>query len=123
MLGQVFAHWSTSTSGSYPTVLQGGMTYSDGYITVPESGIYFIYFQMYADGLSSPGYRSPGIYVDSLLIGRTDERFVNRDDRSQYLGMLWNVRKSSRLSLRALGGTMIYYFGPQYTVFGAWKIN
>ncbi|XP_065845809.1 uncharacterized protein [Oscarella lobularis] len=121
--GQVFAHWSTSTSGSYPTVLQGGMTYSDGYITVPESGIYFIYFQMYADGLSSPGYRSPGIYVDSLLIGRTDERFVNRDDRSQYLGMLWNVRKSSRLSLRALGGTMIYYFGPQYTVFGAWKIN
>ena len=103
------------------------MTYSNGYITVPESGIYFIYFNVYAEVLSfrtTPGYRNPGIYVDSNEIGFTEEYFgEKREPRSQYLGMLWRVNKGSRLSVRAGGGVVRYYFGGRHTCFGAWKVD
>ena len=112
--------WSSS---SHQSVIQGGMTYRNGYITVPESGIYFIYFNLYAEGLSSPGNRFPAIYVDSRRIGFSHERFEDTNDKSQYVGMLWNVRKGSRLSVRAGGGDMAYHFAPDYACFGAWKIN
>ncbi|XP_065846532.1 uncharacterized protein [Oscarella lobularis] len=121
--GQVITHWSTSTSSSYPSVLQGGMTYSNGYITVPESGIYFIYFNLYADVSSAPANHYSSIYVDSLVIGMSYYYYENTYDKSHYLGMLWNVRKGSRLSVRALGGSMRYYFRNDYSCFGAWKIN
>ncbi|XP_065840418.1 uncharacterized protein [Oscarella lobularis] len=120
---QVITHWSTSTSGSYPSVLQGGMTYSNGYITVPESGIYFIYFNLYTDVSSSSRYQYPIIFVDSVRIGRSIYYYENTYKKSHYLGMLWNVRKGSQLSVRAQGGNGRHYFGPDYSCFGAWKVN
>ena len=120
--GQVITHWSTSTSGSYPIVLQGGMTYSNGYITVPESGIYFIYFNLYTD-VTSSNYQWPGIFVDSLLIGFSIYYNENRYDKSHYVGILWNVKKGSQLSVRAHGGGLKYHFSPGYSCFGAWKVN
>ena len=119
----MITHWSTSTAGSYPSVLQGGMTYSNGYITVPESGIYFIYFNLYSALFSFPGYRKPGIFVDSLLIGISQYYHEVNRGKSRYLGMLWNVRKGSKLSVRTEGGSMDYYFGSDHSCFGAWKIN
>ncbi|XP_065831502.1 pulmonary surfactant-associated protein D-like isoform X2 [Oscarella lobularis] len=120
--GQVITHWSTRTSGSLPSVVQGGMTYSNGYITVPESGIYFIYSNLYADGLSTPDICSSAIFVDSLRIGFTGDHFESISDRSQHVGMLWNVRKGGRLSVR-VACRMKYDFRRDYACFGAWKIN
>ncbi|XP_065840228.1 pulmonary surfactant-associated protein D-like [Oscarella lobularis] len=120
--GQVITHWSTSTSGSHPSVLQGGMTYSNGYITVPESGIYFIYFNLNSSVLSNGG-PYPAIYVDSLLIGLSYYHYENTRHKSLYLGMLWNVRKGSRLSVRAQEGSIRHFFSSQSSCFGAWKIN
>ncbi|XP_065846639.1 uncharacterized protein [Oscarella lobularis] len=120
--GQVITHWSTSTSGSYPSVLQGGMTYSNGYITVPESGIYFIYFNLYT-GASASIYQNPAIFVDSVRIGLSIYYYENTYDKSHYLGMLWNVRKGSQLSVRAQGGYGRHSFSPYNSCFGAWKVN
>ncbi|XP_065840453.1 uncharacterized protein [Oscarella lobularis] len=120
---QVITHWSTSTSGSYPSVLQGGMTYSNGYITVPESGIYFIYFNLYTDVSSSTRSQHPAIFVDSVRIGFSYYVYENIYVKSHYLGMLWNVRKGSQLSVRAQGRNGRHYFGPDYSCFGAWKVN
>ena len=115
-------HWSTSTSDS---VLQGGMTYSDGYITVPESGIYFIYFHLYTDvSSSSLNTEAPAIHVDSRRIGFS---IYFRDDsvrKSHYVGLLWNVKKGSRLSVRTnLSGRVRYSFAYDQAFFGAWKVN
>ena len=118
---EVIALWSPT---SHQSVIQGGMTYRNGYITVPESGIYFIYFNLYAEGSSSSGNRYPAIYVDSHRIGFSHKPFEDGHDRSQYVGMLWNVRKGSQLSVRVGGGgDMVYTFEPDYACFGAWKIN
>ena len=120
---QVITHWSTSTSGSYRSVLQGGMTYSNGYITVPESGIYFIYFNLYTGVSSSSRYLHPAIFVDSVRIGFSMYYYEKTYDKSHYLGMLWNVRKGSQLSVRAQGANGRHYFGPDHSCFGAWKVN
>ena len=113
-------HWSTSTSDS---VLQGGMTYSDGYITVPESGIYFIYFNLYTD-VSSTNTEAPAIYVDSRRIGLS---VYFRDDSGRqcdYVGLLWNVKKGNRLSVRTeVSGQVRYAFIYDHSFFGAWKVN
>eukprot|EP00118_Oscarella_pearsei_P020315 m.219850 g.219850 ORF g.219850 m.219850 type:complete len:342 (+) comp39928_c0_seq42:1190-2215(+) len=115
-------HWSTSTSGSHPSILQGGMTYSNGRITVPESGIYFIYFNLYGQS-SSNGQRYPSIYIDSTRIGFSQHYFQNSNSQSQYFGLLWKVNKGSTLRVVALGGTVQYYFGSDHSFFGAWRIN
>ncbi|XP_065846614.1 collagen alpha-1(XIV) chain-like isoform X1 [Oscarella lobularis] len=118
--GRVITHWSTSTSGSHPSVLQGGMTYSNGYITVPESGIYFIYFSLYS---SHNNYQHPAIFVDSLRIGFSNYHH-DADNKSFYVGMLWNLKKRNQLSVRAQGdGSLRYHFGHDYSYFGAWKVN
>ncbi|XP_065840443.1 uncharacterized protein [Oscarella lobularis] len=119
---QVITHWSTSTSGSYPIALQGGMTYSNGYITVPESGIYFIYFNLLT-GVTSENYQWPSIYVDSLRIGLSGYYNDHIRSKSHYVGILWNVKKGSELSVRARGGSLRYHFGPIQSCFGAWKVN
>ena len=122
--GQVITHWSTSTSGgSYPSVLQGGMTYSNGYITVPESGIYFIYFNLRTDVSSPPTHEYPAIYVDSVRIGFSYYYYENTHDKSHYLGMLWNVRKGGQLSVKAGGGNGRHHFKSDHSCFGAWKVN
>ena len=121
--GQVLTHWSTSTSGSRPSVLQGGMTYSNGYITVPESGIYFIYFNLYTGVSSSSGNQHPAIFVDSVRIGFSIHYYENTYVKSHYLGKLWNVRKGSQLSVRAGGGNGRHAFYSDHSCFGAWKVN
>ena len=122
--GQVITHWSTSTKGSYPPVLQGGMTYSNGYITVPESGIYFIYFNLYSAVLRSPSQNYLSVYVDSVRIGLSYYYYATSTNKSHYLGMLWNVKKGSQLSVKAEGSANLrYYFGYAHACFGAWKVN
>ena len=100
------------------------MTYSNGYITVPESGIYFIYFNLYTDVLSSR-HQQPAIYVDLLRIGFSMFYDPGKAERkSHFLGMLWNVKKGNQLSVRAGGGgSSQYYFDSYYSCFGAWKVN
>ena len=120
--GQLITHWSTSTSGSRPSVLQGGMTYSNGYITVPESGIYFIYFNLLTD-VTSSSFQWPKMFVDSVPIGLSQYYHDSTHAISHPLGMLWNVRKGSQLSVRAQGANGRYHFGAAYSCFGAWKVN
>ncbi|XP_065838801.1 uncharacterized protein [Oscarella lobularis] len=121
--GELITDWNTRTSGLvYPSVLQGGMTYSDGYIIVPETGVYFIYFTMFGEAPGSNHFGSPYLNVDSLRIGYAQDYFVLRRLRSQYLGKLWKVEKGSRLSVRA-GSTMDYYFYGEMASFGAWKVD
>ena len=99
------------------------MTYSNGYITIPESGIYFIYFNLYTD-VSSSNHDRPAIYDDSRRIGFS---VYYRDDstrKSHYVGMLWNVKKGSRLSVRTeVSGRVRYNFNSDHSFFGAWKVN
>ena len=97
--------------------------YNNGYITVPESGIYFIYFNLYTGVSSSSRTQRPAIYVDSVRIGFSQYYYEKTYDKSHYLGMLWNVRKSSQLSVRAEGGNGRHYFRPDTSCFGAWKVN
>ena len=99
------------------------MTYSNGHITIPESGIYFIYFNLYTD-VSSSDLDRPAIYVDSRRIGFS---VYYRDDstrKASYVGMLWNVKKGSRLSVRTeVTGPVRYSFTLDHSFFGAWKVN
>ena len=99
------------------------MTYSNGYITVPESGIHFIYFNFVSARETVNGGRGPAIYVDSLRIGFSYHHYENIPYVSHYLGMLWNVKKGSKLSVRADFGSMQYFLNPDHSCFGAWKVN
>ena len=122
--GEVITAWNTETSGvTYPSVFQGGMTYSDGYITVPETGIYYIYFTLYAQPAFVNQLISPYIAVDSLQIGLSQEYPDNDHMESHYLGQLWKVEKESRLSVVEGAARMRYFFAGDFGSFGAWKVD
>ena len=120
----MITHWSNSTSGS---LLKCGMTYENGSIVVPVSGVYYIFFNLHARKLDPKPvsrYRYPSLYVDSDRVGFMLEHFVKSHELSNYFGMLWNVKKGGKISVRAVGYKgMQYRFGNQDASFGAWQVN
>lgn len=65
--GQLITEWSTGYSG---TVLQGGVSYQNGYITVPQTGLYYIYFQLWIDPqLGNSAYSGGFLQLNDKSIG------------------------------------------------------
>jgi hypothetical protein len=116
-------YWSTNHTGY---LLQGGMNYSDGYITVPVSGLYYIYFQLTPDPQSSSyRYYDVSIVVDGSHVARGYHYFVTyngNSDRSQFLSVVQNVDKGSQLSV-VLNQYNYYYFSHPSSFFGAFKLS
>ena len=115
--------WRTSYSG---TMIQGGMAYQNGYITVPQAGLYYIYFQLWID--PQPGnspYSSALLQLNDVTVGGLYSYIsgtpTGSQDRTRYTGMLRRLEKGDRLSVRAYHSNR-YYFEHPYTYFGAYML-
>jgi hypothetical protein len=121
----LMTYWTTGNSLS---VLAGGMTYSSGYITVPEDGLYYVYLLLRVYYRSSSYYQSQ-VYItvngNNVLYSYCDVyRYGNErtDYRSQYLGGVQALRNGDRLAVYT-SGAMYYYLYTQYNYFGAFKLT
>lgn len=113
--GTVVTYWTT-TSG----VLTDGMAYSDGYITVPVDGIYYVYAQLWSD--PQPGQRKSGFYIyhNNDIIGRVFDPRIQI--LTQYGGFVRSLHQGDRLSVQ-LSHTSYYDFSFPYTVFGCFRLH
>ena len=110
----VITYWSTSS----PSFLVGGITYSNGALTVPSDGLYYIYIQLRVD-LSS-GYASPSLRVNGGTLMFMGYR-LNGGSRTKYSGIIQRLKKGDSVDVNGRGYTYNMYWPHSY--FGMFKLN
>ena len=110
----VITYWSTSS----PSFLVGGITYSNGALTVPSDGIYYIYIQLYVGQTS--GSASPYLRVNGGRVMYMDYR-MNGGPRTKYSGIIRSLKKGD--SVDVVGNGYTYYMYNPYSYFGMFKLN
>ena len=110
----VITYWSTSS----PSFLVGGITYSNGALTVPSDGIYYIYIQLYVAQTSGTVY--PYLRVNG---GRVMYMYyqMNGGHRTKYSGNIRSLKKGD--SVDVYGNGYQYYMYWPYSYFGMFKLN
>ena len=110
----MITYWSTSS----PSFLLGGITYSNGVLTVPSDGIYYIYAHLYLG--SGNGYIRPTIGVNGS--NKLYLESFHRDNRSKtkHGALLQQLRKGDRVHI--YGGGSKQYMGSPHSAFGIFKI-
>ena len=110
----VITYWSTSS----PSFLVGGITYSNGALTVPSDGIYYIYVQLRV-------YKSRGIALPFLRVNGGLVMYMyyqmNDGERTKYSGIIQSLKKGD--SVDVVGNGNPYYMHYQYSYFGMFKMN
>ena len=100
------------------------MTYSNGYITVPKDGLYYIYGKIYFDPQSGQTQSGFHIYVNSQYVDRTHQYFPSPNslqDYTRYSGLLKMVSKGDRIYMKFVYTVQAYMY-PYYTQFGVFRV-
>ena len=119
--GQTITQWTTSTNGNYQSFLRGGMTYSNGYITVPQDGLYYIYAQMHFFSSSSGSYVYFYIRINNNdAVRHLSQSHSSNRHQEEQTGFMRFLVKGDRLSVYGVGSR--YLVQPPYAFFGAYKL-
>ena len=111
----VIRDWSLKSPSSH---LAGGMTYSNGRMTVPIAGRYYIYTQMY---MSNKGYRIY-VMVNSKAVTMIQPIFPSREHTTFAAGVFkLNAGDVIMLKVSSLGPTTVY-MSMIHCYFGAYLI-
>lgn len=100
------------------------MDYLNGYIVVPEHGLYYIYGRMYFDPQDGQYWCGFKIYLNDLLIVYTSRFYENANGLqwdSRYSGGLEFANKGDRLHMK-FSGTCYYRLYSFDTQFGAFRV-
>ena len=109
----VIKDWSVSAPHSH---LAGGMTYSDGKLTVPISGRYYIYEQIY--------YHSPGrveIRVNNNVVTFINPTYPGTGEGTLYAGGVFNLKAGDYITLHA-SNTIKIFMWTAHSGFGAFLV-
>ncbi|XP_020618154.1 CD40 ligand-like [Orbicella faveolata] len=109
----VIKDWSVSVPHSH---LAGGMKYHDGKLTVPTSGRYYIYTQLY--------YLSTGRVIVRVNNNRVTMIHPLKSGTGQgalYAGGVFNLKAGDVISLEATYSTTVY-MSASHSYFGAFLI-
>ncbi|XP_062517463.1 collagen alpha-1(IX) chain-like [Corticium candelabrum] len=120
----VITDWYTGSGQWHSPILRSGMTYSNGYITVPKDGLYYIYAQMQLDPQSQQPWSGFYIYVNSKAINLVKQYYpspTGHQLRTRYSGLLKMLRKGDRLHTEFYRRVYAYMI-PQETLFGAFRV-
>ena len=97
------------------------MTYSNGYITAPQDGLYYIYAQMrfYPSSTGTSIYFRIRINDNNVVYHRSTDHSSYKSHEEQ-TGFMRFLLKGDRVSVYA-GGSQ-YYINAPYAFFGAYKL-
>ena len=110
----VITYWSTSS----PSFLVGGFTYSNGALTVPSNGIYYIYVQLHVN--KSSGTVAPYLRVNGGIVMYMYYQ-MSGGERTKYSGNIRRLKKGDSVDVYGSGGQ--YYMYWPYSYFGMFKLN
>ncbi|XP_062513702.1 tumor necrosis factor ligand superfamily member 6-like [Corticium candelabrum] len=121
----IITQWYTKSISVGSPFLQGGMKYRKGYITVPQSGLYYVYAQLYY-GHRGVSYRNAGYSIRTTGNRHREaevfyySQHIN-DDNTHYTGRIYSLNKGDRLLLH-FDTYCYYYFPTSRSFFGAFKL-
>ncbi|XP_062518005.1 collagen alpha-2(VIII) chain-like [Corticium candelabrum] len=116
--------WYESSGSVWSPFLRGGMQYSNGVITVPNDGLYYVYAQMYYYHASS-SYRYAGFRIRVNAASRAFAYWYNyyfRDHHTHYMGRIIQLNKGDKLSI-TFESNCSYYFYNERAFFGSFSVN
>ena len=112
----MITYWQTSS----PSFLLGGITYSNGALTIPSDGVYYIYTHLYLDNNSGSRIRAY-IRVNGKLVLLIQSYHTHGEDKSKHAGVLQQLKEGDSVDIH--GGRSKYYMGHDHSVFGIFKIQ
>ena len=111
----VIKDWSVSAPYSH---LAGGMKYHDGKLTVPTTGRYYIYLQVY--------YHSVGriyVYVNSKPVTMFQGPWPGKGDHgTAYSAGVFNLKSGDVITFASASANCKIYMSTYHTYFGAYLI-
>ena len=111
----VIKDWSVSAPLSH---IAGGMKYQDGKLTVPISGRYYIYAQIY-----HYNNRKVFVRVNNKIITMTEPMKPRNSKGTLYAGGVFNLKAGDAITLYASPwGTVRIFMYTYHSYFGAFLI-
>ena len=110
----VITYWTTSSS----SFLVGGITYSNGALTVPSDGLYYIYMQLRVEQSSGSAY--PYLRINGVTVMYMCYQ-LSGGVRTKYSGITRSLKKGDSVDIKGNGGR--YFMHWQNSYFGMFKMN
>ena len=111
----MITYWQTSS----PSFLLGAITYSNGALTIPSDGVYYIYTHL--DLQDKNSYIKPYIRVNGNLVLYIQSYHYHNEAKTKHAGLLQQLNKGDSVDIH--GGGYQHYMGYTYSVFGIFKID
>ena len=112
----MITYWQTSS----PSFLLGAITYSNGALTIPSDGVYYIYTHLYLHG-NSGSYIQPYIRVNGSRVLYISSYHYHGEPKTKHAGLLQQLKKGDSVDI--YGGGYRHYMASTYSVFGIFKID
>ena len=112
----MITYWQTSS----PSFLLGAITYSNGALTIPSDGVYYIYTQLYLHDNSG---NHPQLYVrvNGNPVLYITSYYHHSESKSKHAGLLQQLKKGDSVDI--YGGGFQHHMGSIHSVFGIFKID
>ena len=112
----MITYWQTSS----PSFLLGAITYSNGALTIPSDGVYYIYTHLYLNANS--GYAIyPYIRVNGNRVLYIASYHHHSEQKTKHAGLLQQLKRGD--SVEIYGGGHQHYMSSTHSVFGIFKID
>ena len=112
----MITYWQTSS----PSFLLGAITYSNGALTIPSDGVYYIYTHLFLTAKSG-NHLQPYIRVNGNLVLYISRYHYHSESKTKHAGLLQQLKKGDSVDI--YGGGYGHYMGSTHSVFGIFKIN
>lgn len=120
----VVSNWVSDAGRWNSPILKGGMTYRNGYITIPMDGLYYVYTQMSANPRSDQTSCGFYVYVNDHIRFQhiVDSQQPSTSRRSVlYSGVLKTLNKGDRLCVKSKY-TCFFFMYSTMSYFGVFLV-
>ena len=113
----VIKHWSVSAPNSY---LAGGMSYADGKLTVPITGLYYIYLHAYQNS-----HGRVYVNVNNIAVAMINAPYPVKpiEQATSHAAGLFNLKENDEISFTSAYDGCVLFMYTAHTFFGAYLLE
>ena len=124
LLGSTITDWHSNSGSIWSPYLRGGMTYSNGILTVPQDGLYYVYTQLWFYHGGSGSYLNAIFSIDVNGSARAQAFHQSNDQHHTYfMGRLLKLQEGDRISIVIRSGSNYLRNRKDYAFFGAFRLS